>query len=114
MIACTGLGYLVAAVTFALLMLTEFVTEQIYHNDQYFQTEGWPILLAFLLSGLFCRTISKIIEKKEKKTLIDVSTGEIITHRPINHTLIFIPIRYWTYLMPAVGLVFYTIYTYKK
>jgi hypothetical protein len=110
MIFWSGYGYIAAAISFLIFLATEFTVEAYYEDEAYYQREGWPILLAFLLCGAFCRILSVFIDRKTKREFVDLNTGETVIQRSSDHTMFFVPIRFWVYLMPTFGLGFYIYY----
>ena len=47
---------------------------------------------------------ARAIESKPGRTLIDAKTGEQVVIRNSAGSLFFIPTRYWTYIVPVLGI----------
>ncbi len=90
----TGLGFLVAVITFCCLLASEYITEVLSKNDQYYQLHAWPKCIGFLLSGIILTSLGRYLHSKPTRTLIDPQTNEVVLLRP-SHTLFFVPMRYW-------------------
>ena len=105
MIIWSGLGFLVAVLTFGCLIATEFLVESAFHDDRYYQSHGWPKLIAFVVAALFVGVLGRLLKRRQGKALIDPETGkEVIVGR--NHTFFFIPVEYWAPILVVLGVVF--------
>ena len=105
MIIWSGAGFLVAVIAFAMLLLTELSVEAVYKNDTYYQANGWPKLVAFLISGLIVLLLGRHLNRKQGKVLIEKETGKEVTLKP-KHSLFFINMEYWGYILFGLGIVF--------
>jgi hypothetical protein len=105
MIIWQGAGFLVAIVTFLMLLLTEISVEALFKDKAYYQTHGWPKLLAFFIAGCIVLPMGKSLNRKRGKVLIEKDTGKALRLRP-THTLFFINVEYWGYILFALGVVF--------
>jgi hypothetical protein len=110
MIIWTGVGFIVAVVAFLMLVLTEFSVEALFRDESYYQSHGWPKLLAFAVAGFIVLVLGKLLNKKEGKVLIEKETGKELVLKK-KHSLFFIDIEYWGYILFALGLVFLFIKT---
>ena len=99
----SGRGYLVSIIAFGCSLAMEVIVRAAFHDNRYYQTHGWPILVAFLISALLIQLCSK--GTSEQRELRDVSTGELVTVH-YNHRFLFIHIRYWPPLLCALGVLF--------
>jgi len=100
----SGKGFLVPAVTFGTCLGTEIVVRALYHDHKYYQTHGWPILFAFLISaGLIYFLSQRLVAQREYR---DLATGEPVQLRE-NHRFLFVHIRYWPAILFVLGFVFY-------
>lgn len=89
-----GKGYLVFLITFALLVVTEYMVEKFYNNEEYYQTEWWPIAVGMSISGIFTHFLNI---KLNGAHYLDEPSRK-------NHSLFFIDLKYWTLLLPILGL----------
>jgi hypothetical protein len=105
MIIWKGAGFIVAVVAFLMLLLTELSVEALFNDDRYYQRHGWPKLLAFLVAGCFVLLIGKYLNKKESKVLIEKETGKEVVLKS-EHSLFFINVEYWGYILFALGVIF--------
>jgi len=82
----------------------EFFVRAEFHDDHYYQTHGWPIFCAFLFSAAVIAVIAKMCVRE--RMLRDIKTGEDIVIRE-NHTFFFVNIKFWPYILVALGGAFY-------
>jgi hypothetical protein len=99
-----GKGWFVPAITFASCLAMELVVRAIYHDNTYYQTHGWPILVALFLAAFLVQVVSR--EWVYSRELRDVKTGEIVVLRP-QHSFLFVPVRFWPTLLCLFGIVFF-------
>jgi len=88
MIIWTGWGLLVAVFAFGSSLLMELITEKVTGDDDFYQTESWPLPVALIIAGVL--------------TYI----GDRLTH-PDNakyNTLFFIPMKYWAPILFIIAL----------
>jgi hypothetical protein len=98
-------GYLVAIIVFGCSLIGELVTETIYKDDKYYQTQSTPLAIALLTAGIFTSTLAGYVDKEGKaRKLVDKETGEEIIVKT-RDLLFFIPIRYWGPILIAISLV---------
>ena len=105
MIIWSGLGFLVAVITFGCLLLTEFATRAAFHDDHYYQAHGWTKLAAFLVAALIVWPLGRYLRAKPARVLVDPATGEQVVFKR-NHALFFIPMEYWAPILVVLGMIF--------
>jgi ATP/ADP translocase len=105
MIIWSGLGFLVAAITFLLLLIAEYVTESLFRDEAYYQAHGWPKLLAFFLAAMVIWPLGKYLNSKQGKIMIEKETGKEVLIKP-KHSLFLIPMEYWGPILLALGIIF--------
>jgi hypothetical protein len=106
MIIWKGAGFIVAVVTFLILVLTELSVEALFKDETYYQKNGWPKLLALFLAGYIVLLIGKYLNKKEGKVLIEKETGKEVILKA-EHSLFFINVEYWGYILFILGVIFF-------
>ncbi len=105
MVIWSGLGFLVAAITFLLLLIAECVTESLFRDESYYQAHGWPKLLAFFLAGAVIWPLGVYLNRKQGKVMIEKETGKEVLIKP-NHSFFFIRMEYWGPILFALGIIF--------
>jgi hypothetical protein len=104
MIIWSGLGFLVAVITFLLLLSAEYVTELLFRDESYYQAHGWPKLLAFFLAGVVIWPLGIYLNRKPRKVMIEKETGKEISMP--GHTFFFITMEYWGPILVGLGIIF--------
>jgi hypothetical protein len=105
MVIWSGLGFLVAVITFGCLLLTEFVAESAFHDGSYYQTHGWPKLVGFLAAALIVWPLGRYLNPKRGRVLIDPESGRQVVFKS-GHTLFFVPMEYWGPVLVVLGIIF--------
>ena len=105
MIIWQGAGFIVAVVAFAMLLIMELSVEALFKDDKYYQTHGWPKLAAFFIAGLIVFFIGRYFNKKQGRVLVEKDTGREVVLKS-KHSLFFINVEYWSYILFALGFVF--------
>jgi hypothetical protein len=100
-----GWAFLVAVITFLLLLIAEYVIESLFGDDTYYQAHGWPKLLAFFLAGMVIWPLGVYLNRKPGKVMIEKETGKEYLVKP-KHSLFFIPMEYWGPILLALGIIF--------
>jgi hypothetical protein len=103
MIVWRGRGFLVAIITFGCLLVTELLTRSFYHDNTYYQRNGWPKLAAFLVAAILVWRLSR----RERRDSVGVQpvTGEPLLRE--QDSLFFISVRYWPRILCVLAFVFY-------
>jgi hypothetical protein len=105
MIIWSGLGFLVAVITFVCLLLTEFATESAFRDDGYYQAHGWPKLVGFIAAALIVWPLGRYLNSKKGRVLVDPDTGKQVVFKQ-GHMLFFIPLEYWGPILVVLGIIF--------
>lgn len=104
MIIWNRLGFLAPLIAMTNLVLAEYLTEEFFNDTNYYQEHGWPMLLAFLISGRLCLVIGRSLNKKQEKLYSAVESGKKIIIKP-RHTFFFISLEHWGFLFPLFGII---------
>lgn len=105
MIIWSGFGFLVAVIGFAALIFTELASEKITGNNQFYQQHGWVILIGMLVAAALTYGLHRLLLLQKGRAVIDKETGQEIILRA-NHSLFFIPVKWWSVVFAALGVVF--------
>ena len=106
MIVFSGLGFLVLLFGVGFAALAQFGTQKAFNDDKYFDTHGWPILVALWAAALAVFLVARRVDAKPGQAVVDKATGQEMVLRKQHH-LFFVPLRYWTYLLLAGGVALY-------
>jgi hypothetical protein len=100
-----GFGAAVPLLTFAALLFTELGVERAFSDDAYYQEHGWPKFLGFAVAAVAVWLLSKRLEQRPARIVIDRETGEEIRLEE-KHDLFYVPLRYWPSILILAGLGF--------
>jgi cytochrome b561 len=110
MVIWRGLGIIVVIVAVGTLALTEYAVNAMSGDSRYYQTHEWPKLIGVFLAGLLVLVIGRYLNNKserEAKVVIDEETGEKVVLK-VEHSLFFINVKYWGYIIFALGIIFFS------
>jgi len=99
----SGRGYLVPLIAFGCSLAMEILVRAIFHDQRYYQTHGWPILIAMFSAAVIVHFFAR--GASDRRELRDVATGELVTVE-YNHRFLFVHIRYWPAILCALGVLF--------
>ncbi|MGV3025971.1 hypothetical protein ACED96_09655 [Clostridium thermobutyricum] len=105
MIIWSRYGILAPIAAILSLALTEVLVNLSLKDELYYQSHGWPKFVALAIAGLICFFLGRILNK-ESKTYIEKSTGKEVVLKK-SHTFFFIDIKYWSYIFPILGIVYW-------
>ena len=107
MIIWSGWGFVVAVIGIGCLLLTELGVEAAMKDDQYYQNNGWPKLVALLIAAVIVWPLGRALNRpRPGRELIDTNTGErVVLPSGGGHSLFFIPVEYWAPLLVVLGVV---------
>ena len=106
MIVWQGFGFLVLIVAIAALALMEYVVRTLTADAFYYNTHGWPKLVAFWIAAAAIYGIARFFESRPGRVMTDKQTGQQVVLRQA-HSLFFVPMKYWTFVFLALGLVIF-------
>jgi len=103
MIIWKGWGFLVVVITFLIVLAAELISEDLTHNESYYQ-EHSLLALALLIAGIVNGALGKWLNSRKTKTVINnYSRKEIVV--PNNHALLFIPMEYWGIILIVAAVI---------
>jgi hypothetical protein len=105
MVIWRGRGGVIALIAFGCFVLTEMVTRASFGDTSYYQTHGWPKLVAFWVAAGFVYALRSWLGVGQERTLIDKGTGQEIKLCREGQ-LFFIYARYWPVILLGCGIVF--------
>lgn len=105
MIIWRGKGILIALTAFGCLWTTEYLTREWSGNEHYYQTHGWPMLVAFLVAAAAVYGMRGWLGVGERRVLIDQTTQREVAWSA-ESSLFFVPARYWPSVLAVMGVLF--------
>jgi hypothetical protein len=108
MIIWSGWGFLVALIGVGSFFGTQLVVNSLMQDDQFYQTNGWPKLVAFVVAALITWPVGRAFNRKgPDRELVDENTGErVVLSSGGGHSLFFIPMEYWAPIFLVLGVIF--------
>jgi hypothetical protein len=94
MIIWSGWGFLVAVFVLVASLAMELVTESLTHDDNFYQTQAWPLALALVIAGIATWFVGIYLNARGARTVIDKATGKELALGSRHH-FFFIPMHYW-------------------
>jgi len=104
MIIWSGFGFLVPVIGIGSLVLTQYLTELITQNEQFYKENDWVNILAMVLAAALTLGLHKLLNPPNPKRLIDADTGEEFVLRR-SHSFFFIPVKWWTFIFLVFGTI---------
>lgn len=104
-----GRGVLVGVIAFGSLLTTEFLTNRHFHDESYYQKHGWPKLTGFAVAAAIVRLLSPRVNFNESVSY-PISGTRPPDRRSLfrkEDSLFLVPVRYWPWILCALGFAFY-------
>jgi hypothetical protein len=101
-----GRGGVIFLIAFGCALLMELSTRIAFGDVTYYQTHGWPMLVALWAAAGLVYALRPWFRVGQERTIIDKKTGQ---PRKISMEaeFFFVPARYWPVVLMALGLVFF-------
>jgi hypothetical protein len=113
MIIWTRAGFLALLIPFLCALAMNVAVDGAFKDDHYYKDHGWPKLLACLLGGGVLWPLGRRLNQTDERQLLDMETGEVVRFQSGGgHTLFFIPVEYWSFIVAAFGVV--TLFTSQQ
>ena len=104
MIIWRGYGWVVAAIIAASLLIVNLSLDYIV-NDTFYETHVWPKALALAISSVIIGYVGYILNLKNRE---EVDDANLKNETPSSlHTFFFIPIQYWSVIIPLIAIGFF-------
>lgn len=103
MIIWSGYGFVVPVVVF-LVALGCNVGFDAALGKGYYEDHWWTIGAALLLSAVIILPFAIGLHGRNSRVLLDRETGEEVVVNQNGHSAFFIPLRFWSPLLAAIGI----------
>jgi hypothetical protein len=98
-----GAGILVLVVTFGMLIAVQLGVNRALGDPTYYQTHGWPKLLAFVLSAAAVFLIDRFSDLRLGSKSRE--PGPDPSPKPKSrNALFFIPMKFWSLILLGIGV----------
>ena len=98
-----GGGILVPVVTFGMLIAVQLGVNRVLGDPTYYQTHGWPKLLAFVLSAAAVFLIDRFSDLRLGSKSRE--PGPDPSPKPKSrNALFFIPMKFWSLILLGIGV----------
>ena len=99
----SGLGFLVAVITFGCCLIANLVLDAQFGNG-FYSSHLWAVGGALLIGGIFSSGIGFILKGRSDRFVVDEETGERLVINNSNHTFFFIPMHWAGVLIAVIGI----------
>ena len=103
MIIWTGYGFVVPVIVF-LVALVGNVGFDAAFGKGYYEGHWWTIGTALLVSAAILLPFSIRLQARNARVVIDRETGEELVINRNDHSVFFIPVKFWSPLLAVVGI----------
>lgn len=103
MIIWQGWGILVAVFFVVATLLCDWAVGAVF-GANYVKLHGWPMGVALLLAAAASWQFGRHLNGRPARIVIDKETGEEVALKSGTHSLFFIPMQYWGFILAAFGL----------
>jgi hypothetical protein len=101
MIIWSGLGFLVAAVTFAICVAANLALDSRF-GEGYYSAHLWAPGVSLILGGLISAAIGFALKKRNRRVLVDATTGERVALNA-SHSIFFVPMHIAGIIVSLIG-----------
>jgi hypothetical protein len=88
MVIWSGHGYLVAVIVFLSSLATEFVTERVKSDDNFYQSSAWALPLALVVAAIIVAILARLLPNEPYA----------------KHSLFFVKIQWWPLILLGLAL----------
>ena len=106
MIGWTGVGFVVPAITFMCLLVTQVSVNAVMKDPRYYTDHGWPKMLGFWIAAVAVWPVSRWTGIKiPGPEVVDPQTGQrTVLYSGKGNTFMWIPIVYWPLVLVLLGI----------
>lgn len=110
MIIWSGLGFLVAVITFGCCLAAQFFLDAQF-GAGFYSSHPWAAGLGLLIGGVVSASIGLALKSRTDREVVDVQTGERFVVNRSEHSFFFIPMHWAGLVVFAIGIgvVFYDV-----
>lgn len=102
MIVSSGLGFLVAVITFGVCLIANYVLD-VRFGEGYYSSHLWSVGAALIVGGLLSSAAGFVLKGRSDRYVIDEETGERLVINNSNHTFFFVPMHWAGIVIATIG-----------
>jgi hypothetical protein len=103
MIVSSGLGFLVAVITFGSCLLFNLVLDSRF-GEGYYSSHPWAIGTALIVGGLVSSGVGFVLKGRSDRYVVDEDTGERVVINNSDHSFFFIPMHWAGVVIALIGI----------
>ena len=103
MIIWTGLGFLVAVITFGVCLLLNLILDQQF-GEGFYSSHIWAVGVALFIGGMISAAVGFALASRGERIVVDEQTGERFNLNRSNHSFFFVPMHWAGVLIAVVGV----------
>jgi hypothetical protein len=102
MLIWSGLGFLVAVITFGSCLIANYVLDAQF-GEGFYSSHRWAVGTALLIGGIVSAGIGFVLKGRSDRFVIDEETGQRMVINNSNHSFFFIPMHWAGVIVALVG-----------
>ncbi len=103
MVIWSGLGFLAGVITFAFLLIFNFVLDSQF-GEGYYSSHPWAIGSALILGGIASSAGGFVLKGRTDRYVVDETTGERLVINNSSHSFFFIPMHWAGLVIAVIGV----------
>ena len=103
MVIWSGLGFLVAVITFGSCLMFNFLLDAQF-GEGYYSSHQWAIGAALIIGGIISSGIGFTLKGRSDRYVVDEATGERMVINNSNHSFYFIPMHWAGVVIVVIGI----------
>ncbi len=103
MVIWTGLGFLVAVITFGSCLLANFVLDAQF-GEEYYSSHLWAVGGALFIGGMISSGVGFILKGRSDRFVVDEETGERLVINNSSHSFFFVPMHWAGIVVALIGV----------
>ena len=103
MVIWSGLGFVVAGITFGSCLMFNFLLDAQF-GEGYYSSHQWAIGAALVVGGIVSSGIGFTLKGRSDRYVVDEETGERMVINHSNHSFFFIPMHWAGVVIVVIGI----------
>ncbi|MFN0051871.1 MAG: hypothetical protein ACKV0T_06750 [Planctomycetales bacterium] len=103
MLVWSGLGFLVAVITFGCCLIANVILDA-HFGEGYYSSHHWTIGAALIVGGIVSSCIGFLLKTRTDQVVVVEETGERLVINKSDHSFFFIPMHWAGIVIAVIGL----------